>query len=574
MQPFSAQSLALARRLKETLPLARSRPTPSVDGPIAWFDPPSDGSATRHVSRESIFDFADAEYMEWRNVGDPRIRHETTFDGSLVDFVARASEEELAALLERVPSGLGADPHTGRSVEFSAWQRLSMVHWTSHLFDVTSTVHVDTPALQSIAQMSAGCGGRCLPIRSEASMLAGSFPDVTICDIPTACGKTSWSLAVACSKLMGSGYADLVEEFEGKYRGRILRGPATRRIPKLVLAAATPTTLDHFATTARRLVPSLRAMDASAEVVVWAGPEAARKSTRCAEQLPANTLVVWVLPMSKVVTALRQHPDVIVPFVIYDEFTVGTPRERFLTDKSIVMKQIVLQATPQALVEATRGATSWLREEFGGVLLPPSGLVREVACRRWKQASLCAAQVCQVDLMTMTPFRKYIRFDLADLVPVCLRITFVRSKRVTLAAHLAESKTEMVPLSLLDVLTSVLGNHADDASIERIRVALDGQSVTTETLTTVLGTVKAAVHTPDFLAMRLQRTVSRLATRIDEFRTECPICCRSDAPDVHIRYTASVAGVLRYAARRRQPVLQDAQSHPWHLPHSAHQCSR
>ena len=47
--------------------------------------------------------------------------------------------------------------------------------------------------------------------------------------------------------------------------------------------------------------------------------------------------------------------------------------------------------------------------------------------------------------------------------------------------------------------------------------------------------------------------MAQLRSLRDELRRDAPDSL--DAPDVHIRYTSSVAGVLRYAARRRQPVL-------------------
>ena len=153
---------------------------------------------------------------------------------------------------------------------------------------------------------------------------------------------------------------------------------------------------------------------------------------------PSASADVRMSLSSRSMTALRAA-SVTIPVVITDEFTVKTPKERSPTDQSFVMKNLITQATPQALQDATRGNRSWLKEEFGGYLYAPSQLKRFVRHRHWKDAQQVAEQLTKLDLMTLTPFRRLVRDELRDMISIGIGNTFVRSRRVTMSSHLTGS---------------------------------------------------------------------------------------------------------------------------------------
>ena len=78
-----------------------------------------------------------------------------------------------------------------------------------------------------------------------------------------------------------------------------------------------------------------------------------------------DTIVFWVVPVDKLNTVLRAHPDVTVAVCVTDEFIVDTPRERGRTLQSPVINRLITQATPQDLGTALRrcGAATGPREE-------------------------------------------------------------------------------------------------------------------------------------------------------------------------------------------------------------------
>lgn len=517
-------SLEQARAAKEPHVVEIDDAPPSSE----WFKHPASGH-TKSIPYRAIADHSDREYIAWRTPSD-KIQHVNTVDASLHEWIRDVSVEDLAAIIRTTPRGLAADPNSGVSFDFTPWQRISMAYYMKPFFDCTSRVIIDTQALRDMARYSLDemPRARRIPISAELSTRAGSMRDFGIVDLPTAAGKTAWVLSVLLMTLSGHNYDDLLNEFHAKLAGTMVKGPATPKVARVGLVATAGTTFDHFAKTLERLVPRFQEVDASVRVVVWT-TMSKHYSLEVAFRMPADTVVVWIVPPAKLNAVLREHPDVTVPVCVVDEYTQDTPRERSVTDRSHVMKRMIAQATPQALQDATRGTNSDLKEIFGGFLHAPSFIERLVHRRNFKEATYAVQQLCKLDQMTLTPFRDRVRNDLRALVPNGLHVTFVRSRRVTVASHILGSQADMVPASLTNVVLSYLRPfNLDTASRERIQTTITDHSMAPHEITTLLDTVTSTYASSD------RGVVDRLKARITEFTSSCPICMNEETSGIHI----------------------------------------
>ena len=121
-------ALMLARKLKTPAVVDVEDETEYQDA-RTWFKRPA-GGYTKYISYTNIAWHSEKEYMTWRHVGESRITHEHDLHAKLQKWVRDHEVEEIAAVLDRIPPGLGADPDSGRSFDFCAWQRLSAAHWS------------------------------------------------------------------------------------------------------------------------------------------------------------------------------------------------------------------------------------------------------------------------------------------------------------------------------------------------------------------------------------------------------------------------------------------------------------
>lgn len=507
----------LARKLKA--PVVVDVEESDYQNADAWFKCPV-GTYTNYISYSNIAWHSEGEYMSWRSVDEPRITHEHNLRAQLLQWVRVHSIEEIATVLDRIPPGLGADPDTGKSFDFCAWQRLSAAHWSRHLFDVTTRIEITSENLRSIANYSEDemPRARKIPIGTQMTMYEGSCPDKFICDLGTAGGKTSWSIAAALSKLIGNEFEILKQEHRQKSMGTFVKGPPILKMARMIVVAAAGMTFRHFVTTAQRMIPRLQELDPTLVVHIW--EKVGRNwNTTIAASLPANVVVIWVVPVERIMEVLRHDSSVTIPIVITDEFTVKTPRERSPTDQSFVMKNLITQATPQALQEATRGNRTWLKEEFGGFLNAPRRLKNLVRHRCWKEAQLGAEQLAKLDLMTLTPFRGLVRDELRNMIPVGISVTFVHSRRITMASHITGSASDMVPANFTNtVLAQLAPFHLSDESREHLVSTLTENVVYPSRINEVLEMCTSNVPDQD------RRVVQRLQERLVEFQDECPIC--------------------------------------------------
>lgn len=521
-------ALTLARKLKIPAVIDVEDETDYQEANV-WFKRPR-GMHTNYISYTNIAWHSEREYMTWRSVGEEKITHEHDLNVQLQQWVRDHTEEEIAAVLDRIPPGLGADPDSGKSFNFGAWQRLSAAHWASHLFDVTSRVEITSINLRELAHYSPDemSRARKIPIGSEMSMLKGSCPDKFICDLGTAGGKTSWSIAAALSKLIGDQFDLLKQEHRQKSKGAFVKGPPVSQVARMIVIASAGMTFRHFVNTAQRMIPRVEAMDPTVVIHVWE-KMGKQWNTTIAASLPANTIVVWVVPVERIMEVLRHDPSVTLPIVITDEFTVKTPKERSPTDQSFVMKNLITQATPQALQDATRGNRSWLKDEFGGYLVAPSQIKRLVRHRHWKDSQLAVEQLTKLDLMTLTPFRRLVRDELRDMIPVGISVTFVRSRRVTMASHLTGSASDVVPANFTNILLSQLSSFIlTDDSRDLLVETLNENVVHPSRINEVLETCTSKYPNSD------RSVIQRLQTRLSEFHEECPICKNESMTDPNL----------------------------------------
>lgn len=519
-------SLEQARMAKQpyAIEVDQDVPEPASE----WFKRPT-SEYTKTIPYRTIADHSDREYIKWRTPSD-KIQHLISLDTSLDQWIRDTSEEEIARIIRTTPRGLAADPNTGVAFDFTPWQRISMAYYMKPFFACTSRVMIDTDALRDMAAYTEQemVRARRIPISAELSTLQGTMRDFGIIDLPTAAGKTAWVLSVLLMVLSNLNYSDLLNEFHAKLAGVMFKGPSDPKVARMAVVAAAGTTFDHFVKTLERLIPRFTEVDPSVNVVVWK-TMSKHYSVEVAYRMPPNTIVVWIVPPVKLNAVLREHPDVTIPVTVIDEYTQDTPRERYVTDRSYVMKKMIAQATPQALQNATRGAMSDLKEIFGGFLYGPYTIERLLRRRDFKEATIAVQQLCKLDQMTLTPFRSRVRNDLAALVPSGLLVTFVKSRRVTVASHILESEVDMVPASLTNVILAYLRPfNLDTASRERIQATITDNSMAPTDIMNLLDTVNSAYPNSD------RGVVNRLKDRITEFTSSCPICMNEETSGIHV----------------------------------------
>lgn len=524
--PSHSRAQARAAKAPIVIDVEENERAPAEEESLqGWFVCP-ENVYHRVVPYQAIVERSDTEYIRWRTP-PVELLHTHTMAESLHRWIREVSEDDLTKIIDTTPRGLTADPHSGVSYDFTPWQRISMAFYVTPFFPCTSRVEIDTPTLRRMALYGEGEMARRVPISEELSLVAGTMRDIGIVDLPTAAGKTAWVLSVALMLLSTRHFDSLCEEYVQKMRGTMFKGPMTPKIARLAIVATAGTTFDHFTTTLARLIPVWSETDPAVTVVVWTAVGKAHTVSR-ALQMPASTVVVWVIPPSKLNDVLRECTDVTVPLCIIDEYTQDTPRQRTAVNQSPVMKQIITQATPQALQAACCGHTNILKEAFGGFLHEPRIIDRLVRRRNFKEATQAVQQLCKLDLMTLTPFRTLVREDLRPLVPNGLDVTFVPSRRSTIVSHILDLETDLVPASLTRVLLHYLRPYPlDEASRTMIEQTVTDNQTSPQEIVTVLDRVQSIDHRAD------RAVVDRLKERILEFTTSCPICMEAQS-GIHI----------------------------------------
>ena len=177
-------------------------------------------------------------------------------------------------------------------------------------------------------------------------MLKGSFPQYGIIDLPTAGGKTAWACSLGYMAVSDDYYPDLVRQHRSQALHTMVQGVPFLPVARMVIIATGGSTFDHFAVTLKRLVPKLQEMSPTLEFKVWT-TMSKHYSTQVIADGPDNVICFWLIPVAKLNAVSGEHPHVSVAMIIVDEFTVDTPREKSKTVKSMGIKTMIMQATPQ-----------------------------------------------------------------------------------------------------------------------------------------------------------------------------------------------------------------------------------
>lgn len=521
----STRALELARHAKHTLGHSLFDGLQPV--PVSQWFLSHQNFETKVISYRDIAFHADEEYDKWRKVDDS-IEHHNPIPAKLKEWLENISEEDLATLIDETPACVAGDERHPMT-EFTGWQRISMIHWVRPPFDATVSYYIGTNTIRDLASYGDDeTHRRKEPIGAQRSMIKGGMPEHGIIDLPTATGKTAWSMAVAYLAVSSKQFPTIREQYRNSRLGTVFQGLPYLPVARLVIVATAASTFDHFVTTLNRLIPTFQSMDPSVTFIVWT-TMSKYYSTKIVAELPNDHIVFWVVPVSKLNSVLKQKPDYAVAVCITDEYTVDTPKERFHVSHSSVIKHLITQATPQALQNATRGNRSWLKDVFGGYLYSPSHIAGLVRRRSFKEAQQACEQACRFELMTITPYRDYIRADLASLVPSGLKIHFVKSRRVTMASFLLNSQVDLVPANLKNILLkSVQQIWPTPASIASLSQVMDSGSFAPAVLIEVLQNIESKYPDTD------TTVILRLVERIKEFAVSCPICLCDEPQGMHL----------------------------------------
>lgn len=515
----SEQSLLDARLIKTTL----NAPPPrdwAGSTPRDWFYP---SSRAKTVPFEAISAHADREFREWSTLPEGVYSY-CDIKEKVNAWIRATSEEELAAVIDTTPPGLAADENTGISYNFTPWQRLYMAWQFKLPFDIYAHAKIDIPQLHEMARYRAGESKRQIPIEAMFTLSKGCAPDVVFVTLPTACGKTALVCGGAYMIVSADNWDSLIEEYTMKKRGVLLASrPGNLMIARLIIVAAGGNTFAHFATTVRRLKPRLHGV----HVHVWEGTS---KRFSVGDALLLDAIVFWVVPMKKLNEVLRTHPHIAVAVCIQDELVADTCKERTPTAKSPILKKIVAQATPHALVDATRGRSSWIQDFFEGYLQRPSEVASFMEFRQFSMATMTLRQAMKMELSSGTAFREWVRRDLQSLMPQGMMVHTIKSKMCTVAAHLHRLETEMVPANLFYVICHHIRSFfMSDESREALRVLLEGSVVRPEQVNQFMTTI-----TSKFPDRSDRSSLDRLIQRMEEFTSSCPICFESPSSGMRL----------------------------------------
>lgn len=528
------QATGLKASVHDT-PMGQAAPIPVEQ----WFRAtlsPDTHVTSRFVPYSSLTSFSDDEYERWMQPHED-MRHFTSNDSveRLKEWLEHVSVEELAGRLLAVPRQLAVAGAT-EAIVFTPWQRLLMSCVIDPPFVRSSKVYLGGEQLMDLT--STGGSTRTAPIQAQAYLPAHAVPDIVLFDPPTASGKSAMSIAIAGMMLTGQRYQLL--RAEARHKTAIAMGDPLQPVARLAILAVTSTTFDHFVSTARRILPALEALPDAPKFQIWTSIGASC-NVRVARDLPENAAVFWIIPAKKLMEVLRVCPECSVAVCVIDEYNIDTPKERYRTMQSKLIKQFILQATPQVLQQVTKGNRSLLRDHFGGFLWSPRSILRNIEQRSWSDAQLGSEQMVRLHMMSVGHFRPYVRADLASLVPPGFAVHCLASKRRTLSSLLMQSQAELVPASLVNVLLRSLNSISlltrdarRDFEVKlREHVVLTPQTI--RTLFTEFMTANPdSFATSSSYAEANRGAITRLLSRVDEFVTSCPICMCDEPTTMNI----------------------------------------
>ena len=488
-----------------------------------------DAAGTRFIPIEDIFYKADRRYLEWKSI-HRLVKFETDAPRSLAAWIESLSEEEVALRLlttiRKLPSspgGLSEVPFRGFA--FTPFQRLAMSFFVDMPFDTSVSCELAVPDLHRLA-LYGGREDRRRQVGMSCSYsmrCVGTSPRVSIVDLPTGCGKTAFTLAVAAMTVcVPSRFSALVEDAAPR-RGEAFAGTLETRCARLILVPVAENVFEHFRSTALALIEECRLKWPDIKFQLWTKKEK-RCSTFAALEADDRTVTFWIVLAADTNAILRAHPRVAVAVVIFDEFVKqSAPRDKIGTEKSPVLRTLVAQATPTSLVESTTGNASILKDYFGGELVPPDSVGVHVRRRSFKIAQEGLKHKCLLELLTpLTCFRPYLREDLRPLLPLGVNLVFVRCAYLSIASAISNSSVDIVPANLPNTILSHLSHlDLDEPSVRRVEGVFGSSYSLAEVPPILLGLSSKNPHT----SVAADAAVRRLVERMNDFKNECPIFC-------------------------------------------------
>lgn len=484
--------LVAARKVKEDVERERvvlRDGTDPDEGDDALRLPPTMDTGYLDATYDEVAAQIDADYSAFR--APPREVTRTCDVAEKLDqWIRSSSLQALATRLHSVPWGLASSfslsssSSSGRDEDdffvFTPWQRLSVAYWTSFPFDVSSRHRVGEDEISRLASSPvSGRKVRRKVVDVRVSVRAGSFPDVGLVDLPTGTGKTAWTTSVACVALSSSRFPSLVEEYRTKKTaGTAYVGCPLLPVARLAVFFVPPASFDQFEVAVRRALPVLRASDPTIVPHAWT-TVGKRCCVEVAARSPPDHAFFWVVPTARANEVMRQASDVAIAFCAWDGYCASNSlSERDNVPVSPVLKTVLAQGTPQDLVGATQTGNGWLRRTLGcgDVLRPPAFIDSLIKIREFNAAQTACQQASTLDVSSLTVFRAPVRQDLRHMVPSSLRVTYVRSVRVTLSSHLLHSESDIVPSSFPNALMYCLHPlfGASKETIRALRLRVDG----------------------------------------------------------------------------------------------------
>lgn len=501
---------------------APRRPAASPRSPDDWFA--YSGEPVKLIPYEVLAEKADEEYYAWRRLPE-EMDASRSFGEQLRDWIRKISTEALQARIDETL------PNIDETRCFTPWQRFLQAYFIAPPFDRFVELSLNLTSMWEMLNCDEERGRKKrVALHTQDALHKGSPPEVTIVDTPTGTGKTACAIAMAMLLLCpvprkgqtASRFDELGKAARGRRKGVIIEGVPNPKIARLCIIVAGGTTQDHFRKTLAGMITVAEKKYPGYEIVAWHGMNKDHSVKNAYNVAGDKTAVFWCIGAKAINSVLRIQPgeanEYIVACCITDEM-IHPPRERQKTCKSPILHHIITQATPQALEDATAGSQSWLKEKFKGQLIPPCKIKDLIVHRQFKEAQTAMDQACALELMTVTPFRDYIRKDLARLIPNGMKVYFVHSRVLTVTAFLVRSTVDMVPANFSNVLLSMLRKELalETDSICAIN-GISHRQHSLEDLITIIRGLRSADHP----------AVQRIIDRLEDLSVQCPICLSDD----------------------------------------------
>lgn len=512
---MSSESREDADRLLRSLPRAFEQCETFSDWYL-WFDAPS--GARRRISQRDLRAVTEMKQSTFSWI-HPFALFQSCQDAThLHTWLSQQTPHSLAQLLDLAPSTIQLP---SGSLRLTPWQRLFVCHAVSQPYDRVARVHVSKDDLQRLTISSQGDGTRKEGVTATFSRMRGSFPSVTICNLPPGTGSSLLLMSVALLAVT-SLFPLVVSSYRDAALHYTVSGVPSLPVARLVLVCPDPHTVQQYVHAVEGLLPVFRERhpDLVFKFVQRVGK---RDLIHEASFAPPHHVFVWMTSPVAMHAVLRRSPETAVAVCVSNQVAY----EKVGSSKSHVIKHLLSASAGDALVSATNGR-SWLRDYFGGAMSSPCNLHRFLQWKRFSDAQLLCEQICKLDVAWQTCYRAPIIRDLERFSPTHLDVVFVKTRRFTASSLLLGTTSDLVPATFAAAvahffrearLTEPSKRLLHDKLNAQTPCSLDGVKATLESL--------AFEDEEQGVALR-----TRLRERLGEFASACPICCSKQTRSV------------------------------------------